>query len=112
MDQLVLQFSFPHLLISFFESIFVFLIYYPMIPMYWATAHLEALVGCVWAGDIWVVLAIGGMLLGVELWPLIGGLVAYVGGLGIAAHVLSCGDFMEVTQGEWMDTVLLQAGSG
>lgn len=105
METAIVGFSFSHLLVSVFQALFVFLIYFPMIPLYWVTSHLQGLIGCPWTGDIWAVLSIGGLLLSLEVWPVIGGLVTYVAGLGLAAHVLSCGDFL--SQELLLDRVLI-----
>lgn len=78
-----------------------------MIPLYWATAHLQALIGCAWTGDVWTVLTLGGLMLGLEVWPLIGGLVTYVAALGLAAHVLSCGELLPLSQELLLDRVLV-----
>jgi len=107
METALTHFNFSHLLIAFFQALFVFLVYFPMIPLYWVTAHLEVLLGCAWTGDVWTVLTLGGLLLGLEVWPLVGGLVAYVAALGLATHVLSCGELVNLSQELLFDRVLI-----
>ena len=81
------------------ESLFVFLLYYPMLPVFWLTSHLSSYIGCLPTSNVLALLFFAGLFSVFEdFHAVIGVLLTYASGLGLIANALNCGDSVQVLE--------------
>ena len=92
---------------SVFQLLLLLVLYLPLLPLAWVNSGLKDVIGCPRTGDFWVVLSIGGLLFSLEVWPVIGGVVAYTATLGFFEHYLNCWRIEYPYQESLLDRVLI-----